>query len=285
MARTSLTTWARTSQASWVGLILQQLRRPARHRRAVRAAHLGRRGRDGYGRGGPAARWRRSARGQCWKGLEGGRKAAVDDEVGAGYVAGALAGRQDDEIGDLGRRGEPACRGLLLLATDDVGGGDALGTTDSGGDTVVAEPKVSGHRAGTTATRASRAGVVVRAPATTDTPSARRALVMPVRCPCAHQSPASAYRSNTGPWPPPLTHRRPRSKRQPPSSSDEPRAHSAQVRPGRPTTDNVGDTFSAGSGWRFGAITGQSVWVSAQCGYQQAVRSRCDASDGRQRSG
>src|SRR5262245_56399717 len=57
----------------------------------------------------------RPRRAACPPGSQGSDQAAVDDEVRAGDVAGALAGEQDDEVGDLVRAGEPA--------GDRVGGG------------------------------------------------------------------------------------------------------------------------------------------------------------------
>ena len=72
---------------------------------------------------------------------EGGDEAAVDDEVGAGDVRGAIAGEEQDEVGDLVRSGEPPGHGLRGGACLDV-----LGRVPCALATVSATPPSPSHR-------------------------------------------------------------------------------------------------------------------------------------------
>ena len=79
--------------------------------------------------------------------LPGRDQAAVDPEVGARDVGGAVAGQQEDQVGDLLRAAEPAGHRTLRGLALDVLGLRAGGTADGLRHAVVAEPQVGGDRA------------------------------------------------------------------------------------------------------------------------------------------
>src|SRR4029077_3203430 len=81
-------------------------------------------------------------------GLQGGEQAAVDDVVGAGHVAGPVAGQEQDHVGDLGGPGEAAGDHLAGGPALDVFGGGAGGVADGLRDSAGAEPQVGGHGTG-----------------------------------------------------------------------------------------------------------------------------------------
>src|ERR1700722_6661774 len=83
-----------------------------------------------------------------WRWLPGGDEAAVDGDVGAGDVAGPLAGEKQHDVGDLGRLGEPAGDHLAGGVARNVLGFRAGRGADGLGAPARAEPQVSGDRSG-----------------------------------------------------------------------------------------------------------------------------------------
>jgi hypothetical protein len=70
-----------------------------------------------------------------------GDDSAIDDEVGAGDVAGAVAGQQHDQDSHLFGTGEPSRYRAGGSLFGGISGFDAAGAGDRLGDTVLAEPQ------------------------------------------------------------------------------------------------------------------------------------------------
>jgi hypothetical protein len=68
-------------------------------------------------------------------------ESAVDDEVGAGDVAGAIVGQQHDQVGHLFGTGEPSHYRAGGSLFGGISGFDAAGAGDRLGDIVLAEPQ------------------------------------------------------------------------------------------------------------------------------------------------
>src|SRR4051812_27211947 len=71
---------------------------------------------------------------------QGRDETPVDKEVAAGRVGGAVAGQEEHQVGDLGRRREPAGGRLRLLAAYDVAGVGAAGAAHRRRHPGAAEP-------------------------------------------------------------------------------------------------------------------------------------------------
>ena len=69
-----------------------------------------------------------------------GDQAAVDREVGPGDVGRAVAGQEENEVGDLVRAGEAPGRALRGGAGGDVLGPNATGSGDGRSDAIASEP-------------------------------------------------------------------------------------------------------------------------------------------------
>src|SRR6188472_861010 len=92
------------------------------------------------------------------------RQAAVDEEVGAGDVAGTVTREQKREVGDLFGFGESPRR-ESAAALDDAATGfverDAHALRHGGGDAVVAQPERRRDRSGTDRVEADAASAVL----------------------------------------------------------------------------------------------------------------------------
>src|SRR5690349_21508227 len=80
---------------------------------------------------------------------DGGDETAVDDEVAAVDVAGAVTGQQQHEIGNFLRRRETAGRTVGGSAAGDLVRTKTAGLRDGFGNTTGAQPQVGLHRPGT----------------------------------------------------------------------------------------------------------------------------------------
>src|SRR3954453_22934608 len=80
--------------------------------------------------------------------LEGGDEAAVDGEVGSGDVAAAVAGQQQDEVGDLVRPGKAPGDAARRRLRGDVSGAGATGPRQGLSHAMLAEPQPGLHRSG-----------------------------------------------------------------------------------------------------------------------------------------